>query len=95
MTSLASVPNAFTDPKTAHAENPLANVSDDRIRTAFEKTFVSPRTLSFARGNRGSYLNDRLEARYQGFKLAVEGIVSERVSLFALTGVEKGIYDRA
>jgi hypothetical protein len=75
-------------------DDPLDHVTDKRMRCAFEKVFAETRAcVDFTRGHRGSYKNDRLEAKYQGFKLAVEGIVSEDVVLYDLTRVTRGQYD--
>jgi hypothetical protein len=79
---------------SANADDPLEHVTDKRLRSAFEKVFAELRACAdFTRGPRGSYTNDRLEAKYQGFKLAIEGIVSEDVSLYDLTRVTRGQYD--
>lgn len=81
----------YTTSSIANADDPLANVTDQRMRNAFESIFSD--AAGYPRGTRGSYKNDRLEAKYQGFKLAIEGIVSEDLSLFGLTRLTPGIYD--
>lgn len=81
----------YTTSSIANADDPLANVTDQRMRNAFESIFSD--AAGHPRGARGSYRNDRLEAKYQGFKLAIEGIISEDVSLYGLTRLTRGIYD--
>jgi hypothetical protein len=82
-------------PKSANADDPTKNISEERLRKAFESVYVHPKhtVTNFSRRPGGSYQVERIESKFQGFKLAVLGIASEDISLYGLTGEEKGIYD--
>lgn len=77
---------------TADADDPREHMTDARMRQAFESVYYRF-AETFERGKRGSYRNERTEAKYQGFKLALESLVTDDVSLYDLTRVTRGKYD--
>jgi hypothetical protein len=85
---VAAVPS--TKPESVEA--PTTHMSENRMRNAFQRS-IGCGGFDFQRGIRGSYKNDRLEARYQGFKLALTSVVTETVSLIDLTSPKHGKYD--
>lgn len=85
--------NAATSAKSAHADASPENIVDERLRRAFESVYDAPRGTNFARRPKGSYLVERTEAKFQGFKLAILNIAKEEISLYALTSAEPDVYD--
>lgn len=81
--------------KSACADNSPENIVEERLRAAFESVYHAPRGTNFARRPKGSYLVERTEAKFQGFKLAVLSIAKEDISLYALTSAEPDAYDKA
>lgn len=80
--------------KSACADNSPENIVDERLRRAFESVYAAPNGTNFARRQKGSYLVERTEAKFQGFKLAVLSIAKEDISLYALTSAEPDAYDK-